>query len=113
MGCGGNADLEMATYHNRQLKRQVEKAGEELLKETMQSPKFPYRMANMPREQVINNQDFLGNNACYCIAYVKEAKVVEVYKVFTHLGYGCIELVNVEKDVKQMPKWRNIRVQVS
>ena len=79
----------------------------------MHKTNYPYYMASMAREEV-ENQDFLNLNAKYCVAYVANAKVVEVYKIFEpHTGYGDTELVNVVTGVQQMPKWRNILVQVS
>ena len=113
MGIGLKADLEVPAPGNLHMKREVEKAGEELLSDIMHKPSYPYSLASMKREEVVN-QDFLNLNAKYCIAYVANAKVVEVYKIFEpHTGYGYIELVNVVTGVKQMPEWRNILVQVS
>ena len=114
IGYGAKGDLEAAALGNRRLKKQVEKFGGQMLADTMMKPSFPYSMAHMARERVTQNVDFLSTNARFCVAFVPNAKILEVYQfIQPHDGYGYIELVNVLTDVKKMPEWRDILVQVS
>lgn len=114
LGNGLSLKVQAATPHNRKLKNKVETAGAQILAEMMLTPKFPHGMLQMARESIVNNQDFLNNNSSFCVAYVANSKVLEVYRFIEPCeGYGYIELVNVVDNVKQVPEWRNILVQVS
>jgi hypothetical protein len=84
----------------------------QVLSDLLSRPARQIALSHLQRADVLQNAHFLSTNTCLSVAYVEEARMLEVYRMLKPgEGYGVIELLGVLEDVRRLPQWTDARMQ--